>query len=97
MFTALLVIGSLVLAFTGGEIFHLFLCLVGLGLIMGGLGVAIGLKEAHGNDPGTTVTWSEGSCVQRGFGCLGFIIGVILVIWIIANLPALHWGILWIP
>ena len=98
MFTALLVVGSLVLAFTGGELFHLFLCLVGLILILGGLGVAIGLTLVSGADgAGSTVGGSAGSCLQRGVGCLGFILGVILVVWIIANFPAIHLGIIWIP
>ena len=97
MFTALLVVGSLVLAFTGGELLHLFLCLVGMMLILGGLALAIGLKEVAGKDPGTTESWFEGGCLQRGSGCLGFILGVVLVIWIIANFPAIHLGIIWIP
>lgn len=97
MLTALLVVGSSVIAFTGGEIFHLFLCLVGLVLILGGLGVTTGLTLVSGKDGGSIVGGSEGSCLQRGFGCLGFIVGVILVIWIIANFPAIHLGILWLP
>ncbi len=97
MLTALVVGESVALAFTGGDVFHLFLCLAGLIFVMLGLGLATGLSFVYRGAGWASPVGRDVSCGTRAFGCLGFIIGVMILIWVIVAFPAISLGIIKIP